>query len=428
MKEIEVKGYDQKFKICALIVAAVIVLVSPFLYQHYDPNLIAYAGSELMHGINPYAQGWWYGYAYPPLYLYYAALISIPFPIQMGQPIEYDVPAANMILIKLPSIIAHIAIAAILFYSSKPLFSKKLAYAYLLAPMPLFTSAIYGNIDELMALAVFGSAILMYRGKWALSGLIWGIGASVKVFPYVAVLILPLIILGAQKKISLKGVAKFLSISIGVFLVSSLPFLLTDYQNYIGAMVLRIQYCGTVNGNQNIFGVSINSLFAGLSSILGGYPWLAFAVPAIIFANLYLYSIYIVSKSKINMRDSFPLILLFTLVSYFAVIDVNAINYIWVMPLLLIYLNSTGRHWLKLFGLLNVVLLLGIFADMTPLDFIPAFTNNIPLFYNLIVFGYNFSAFRFASLITIGIFISIWFILYQIIDIWKEMRRNGKQF
>jgi len=103
---------------------------------------------------------------YPPLYM--MVLYPIGF-LQSALNLAYD-SKLFMLLVKLPSILADLGAAYLLFRLAGRKFREKealgFALVYLLAPAVFVNASIWGQVDAILALAMVGVVYLLWNKKW----------------------------------------------------------------------------------------------------------------------------------------------------------------------------------------------------------------------------------------------------------------------
>jgi Gpi18-like mannosyltransferase len=410
----------RNFYLCLVAVAILSFLVAPFLGQHYDPNVIAYAGVQVVNGINPYLGGWWYSYAYPPFYLYYSGFIAVllnDIPLIILP--EYRIPPLHLLLIKLPFLLSHLAIAVTLYESRNPRFPRSLPFLYLISPFPFFISTIWGNMDELCALFILLSLISLYRDDWVTAGLMWGIACSLKVFVFLPTIIIPLLVIAVRQRTSLDKFLKFLFALLGVFLISSIPFLVWDAGAYVSSLLWRLSFVGWSHDLGLSYGATLSVI------LQAGVPFLAFLglIPILIFLAFFSYLIIRILRSKNRFRDFDGLnmsVLAIVLIAYLSTIVVNEMNYVWAMPLLLLYWSPRVKNVARSFLILNVFLLVAVMIDWTPFDFIPGADPHIVINYQVQ------SSFRILALASLGLAIS-WMVITELRNIFRELEHKRRK-
>ena len=228
----------------ALLAFTVRLIVAPFFGHLWDIKTLQETAYYTIEGYNVYelvymnsrrvseALGlplFYEGYAYPPhlilvilpFYLVYLALGGDPQPIKVydaivGVELLYELQFhlskdifLFLLVIKIPMILADSLITYMLAKHS-----YKLAFIYAISPYSIFITGIWGMFDSLVALALILTILLLERGRYTLSGLVYGF-SLIKVY---TLLVLPIILLHLRSK-GLKPLASF---SLGLF-VSQIP-------------------------------------------------------------------------------------------------------------------------------------------------------------------------------------------------------------
>lgn len=156
---------------------------------------------------------------YPPLYIYILALVgkmaSIP-----------GLSSYNIVLLKLPSILADLATACLVFVlARKKQFSFTAAAAlsafYLFNPAVLINSSIWGQVDSCLALIVAASLILLAEGKVGLASACFALSIIMK--PQ-GIIFLPVLFYELLRLKSLEQWFKAVAAALLTTLILVLPF------------------------------------------------------------------------------------------------------------------------------------------------------------------------------------------------------------
>ncbi|MEM1518186.1 MAG: glycosyltransferase 87 family protein [Nitrososphaerota archaeon] len=186
----------------------------------------------------------WGFYAYPPIWLYWLAITQF-IKIKLGLNISQQV-----VLIKLPIIISDIIIGLLLYKLGKKydLDEKTcivLAASFILNPLVVFISSVWGMFDSIATLFVMLSILLLSRRQEYLSLLSLGIGTAIKIYPalfYPALMVYLYKNKKSLKKLLITGNLLFFS----PLLISSIPYL-SSLNEYISKMVFHISNIGQFN-------------------------------------------------------------------------------------------------------------------------------------------------------------------------------------
>jgi Gpi18-like mannosyltransferase len=159
--------------------------------------------------------GFW---AYPPIWLWLATAAYLLSFSSTG----YD--TSFLFLIKLPMILADVGVAYVLYQLLGGEKGKLAATLWLVNPMSIFITSIFGQFDALVPALLIISVLGLRRGKTASSGVVYG--ASVMTKQY-AIFAAPAIFANVLRDKGRKDALKFvLGASATAFLIS-LPFLIS---------------------------------------------------------------------------------------------------------------------------------------------------------------------------------------------------------
>jgi len=176
-----------KFVILGL---AVRLILAPFFMHSFDVNLfVSTARAYYSSWTITYFTNWAY-----PLFYYLILLISY-FPADLISDSFYlfgqSVSVSEKFFVKLPFIISDLLIAYILYRilseNGKEKYALFIALFYLLNPLSIFTSSVYGTFDSISILfSLLGFYHFLHK-RYALSGLELGIGFGIKFHPAVLI-------------------------------------------------------------------------------------------------------------------------------------------------------------------------------------------------------------------------------------------------
>ncbi|MEM2366368.1 MAG: glycosyltransferase family 87 protein [Nitrososphaerota archaeon] len=322
-------------RLLTILVASLVVrlVVAPFFGHPIDMFTWLKSGEmTAYYGINVYQVEEipnypWGFYTYPPIWLYWISLSSQLY--QFAQNL-------NMFafFVKLPIIASDILIGLVLYrfvmlLKNDVRLATKISALWLLNPLPLFISSIWGMFDSVAALFGLTSVYHMFKGRYRLSAFLLGVGTSVKIFP--GLLILPMLFYikrtqdGGFKRRALEYIL-YASI---VPIISSIPFLY-DPISYFGKLFFHFSNIG-----QFTYWVVLSG-FVGSTSL--GYISTAIFVATLIliFVKILRYETY---SNEILIKGSTLTLLTFLATS----MKVNVQYVTWVLPFLLIcalYLNT----------------------------------------------------------------------------------------
>ncbi len=176
-----------KFVIFGLVVRLVL---APFFMHEFDFNLfVSTARAYYSSWTITYFTNWAY-----PLFFYLILLFSY-FPADLISDNFYlfgqTISVSEKIFVKLPFIISDLLIAymlyRILFENGKERYALFIALFYLLNPLSIFTSSVYGTFDSVSILFSLLGFYHFLRKRYGLSGLELGVGFGIKYQPVVLV-------------------------------------------------------------------------------------------------------------------------------------------------------------------------------------------------------------------------------------------------
>ena len=274
-------------------------------------------------------------------------------------------------------------------------------------------------MDELCALFILLSVLSLYRDQWVTAGLMWGIACSLKVFVLLPTIIIPLLIITIKKRTAIDKYLSFVFVSFGVFLVASLPFLVWNFNGYVSSLLWRLGFAGWTFDLGLSYGVTLSVI---LQSGIGLLAFVSF-IPTAVFIILFSYLILHLLRSKDKFEDFDGLnksILAIALIAYLGTIVVNEMDYIWIMPLLLLYLGPRTKQIGKWFLALNLILLAAVMIDWTPLDFIPGIPPSLVTTYQI------HSQLRVIALAGLGAVVSL-VVLFGLLRIFDELEHKTRR-
>lgn len=334
-------------RLLAIVVASLVVrlAVAPFFGHPIDMFTWLKAGEmSAYYDINVYQVEEipnypWGFYAYPPIWLYWISLSSLPYEFTQSLNVF-------AFFVKLPMIASDILIGLILYRfvillkNDKGLATKISAF-WLLNPLPLFISSIWGMFDSVAALFGLASVYHMFKGRYRLSAFLLGIGTSVKIFP--GLLILPILFYIKRtydNGFKRRALEYILYASI-VPIVSSIPFLY-DPISYFSKLFFHFSNIG-----QFTYWVVLSG-FVGSTS-LGYISTAIFVITLVlIFVKILAHETY---PNEILLKGS-----TLTLLAFLATSTKVNVQYVtWVLPFLLVYALyfKTKDYKLNLF-MLNI--------------------------------------------------------------------------
>lgn len=239
---------------------AVRLFVAPFTMHLWDINTIQTSVYQFIHGANPYRYVYeltqrlrtttdlpisYEGYTYlphallifTPFYLLYTALGTDGLPIKgVADPLHVfkfhlhpDI-YLFLLIMKLPLIITDLSIIYILYNY----FGRKIALIYAFSPYVILITSVWGMFDNIVALTLLLTIILLRKNKFFLSGLTYGI-SLMKFYP---VYIAPLLLYNVCKQRRLKTIFE----SLAGFTVSQIPTLIFVYKDPVAFFSTTLRF------------------------------------------------------------------------------------------------------------------------------------------------------------------------------------------
>ncbi|PUA31740.1 MAG: hypothetical protein B9J98_05315 [Candidatus Terraquivivens tikiterensis] len=378
-------------RLLAVLVAGLSVrlAVAPFFGHPIDMFTWLKAGEmTASYGVNVYQVEEipnypWGFYTYPPIWLYWVSLSSLVYILTQSL-------NAFAFFVKLPMMISDVLIGLVL-YKLVVLLKKderlatKASALWVLNPLPLFISAVWGMFDSVAALFGLASIYSMFKGRCKLSAILLGTGAAVKIFPALLALPILLYIKRTRAEAFKRKAAEYILYALIVPVISSIPFLY-DPSSYFGKLFFHFSNVGQF------------TYWVVLSGVVGsaglGYVSMAIFVAALVLIFL-----------KILAREADPNELMIkgsalTLLAFLATsVKVNVQYLTWVLPFLLVYTPFDKKDYKLNLLMLNVsayAFLAGSFGLCNEYDL--AYIGNLT---NL---GFNEISVYGAILIAAGIF------------------------
>ena len=198
--------FKNKFVILGLVVR---LILAPFFMHNYDFNLFVSAARAYYSSWTlTYFTNWAY-----PLFFYLLLLFSY-FPADLISDGFYlfgqSVSVSEKFFIKLPFIVSDLFIAYLLYRilseNGKERYALFVALFYLLNPLSIFTSSVYGTFDSVSILISLLGFCHFLRKRYCLSGLELGIGFGIK---FQSALLIPIFLLFMWKEAK-EEIPKFL--------------------------------------------------------------------------------------------------------------------------------------------------------------------------------------------------------------------------
>lgn len=208
---------------------------------------------------------------YPPLYMLVLGLVSLISPVNLNSGI-------GLMFLKMPAMLCDIITAVLIVKKAKKYVGENIAsilgILYALLPTVILNSAVWGQVDSILALFMFLTFILIGEDKFGLSVAVYAIGLLLK--PQ-AVLFGPVMLFAAAREFAQIGndfkenraslATKRLCSGFGSLLVSALIFVIMSVlmQNGQSASWLWDKYMNTISS----YDYATLSSF-GLMGLLGG--------------------------------------------------------------------------------------------------------------------------------------------------------------
>lgn len=216
-------NYTKIFFILALFAFAARLLLAPYLTYYLDLDTFrswSYYLAE--HGFQSFYANVWSDYL--PGYHYILWLLGI---IRLWF-IEQSLPLNEVILYKMPSMIADIGNALFIYLIAKkfttPLKSLLSAAFFLISPAVLANSTFWGQADSFTTFFLLSSFYFLLQSKLWFSAMLIGLGTVVKPIAVLSIPIYLTFILFRFKDRGLSSVALFLLISSSIAVLTFLPF------------------------------------------------------------------------------------------------------------------------------------------------------------------------------------------------------------
>ncbi|MEO7910283.1 MAG: glycosyltransferase 87 family protein, partial [Roseiflexaceae bacterium] len=179
---------------------------------------------------------------YLPLRLYWLWGMSKLVPL-LGGSFAAPLPAATLLLIKLPGLLADLATIAVIYCWSRrwqPIgAAAMIAAIYALAPPMWINVAWWGQVDAVLMLALLGALILLERAEGRWSWLCWVLAVLIKTQ---AIVLAPLLFVSTLRLHGARGLVRAAGLTLGILallqaplvLAGQLPGLLQSYTGSVG--------------------------------------------------------------------------------------------------------------------------------------------------------------------------------------------------
>lgn len=216
-------NYTKIFFILALLAFAGRLMLAPYLTYYLDLDTFrAWSYYLAEHGFQSFYGNVWSDYLPGYHYiLWFLGIMHLWF-------VEHSIPLNEIILYKMPSMIADIGNALFIYLIAKkfttPLKSLLSAAFFLLSPAVLANSTFWGQVDSFTTLFLLSSFYFLLQNKLWLSAMLIGLGTVIKP---IAVLSIPIYLISVFIRFKDKGLSKaafFLLISLSAAALTFLPF------------------------------------------------------------------------------------------------------------------------------------------------------------------------------------------------------------
>ncbi|MCS7143049.1 MAG: hypothetical protein NZ920_04565 [Aigarchaeota archaeon] len=355
-------GTPRTLFIVTVVVAASLRLVfAPFTGHSWDMYVWFKSGEMFVAGdINVYGveeiEGFpWGFYSYPPVWLYWIALVKY-LTSALGLSINYFA-----LLVKVPIIAADLCIGALMFAMTKRLNINQtsgllISAAYLLNPVSVFISGVWGMFDSVAAALALLGLYLLINNRFTLAPVCLGIGGAVKLFPFLLAPVM-LFYMRANGKLDYPRLASFSLLLTSPIVISSIP-----YVPFLGDYLSKLLF-HTANIGQFTY-------WALIAPLTGSR-----AASVVALASMSIVMLALLYRSRNRVRDvgsllyySLAVLLVFLGLSP----KVNVQYLIWVLPLLLMGIRSYGKQvnvWLMVTVQLNVAGAVFLMSSVTQVGY-----------------------------------------------------------
>lgn len=221
---------------------------------------------------------------YPPAYLIVLWVVGVAARLGSSATGTPDVSVA-LVLVKVPAVVADIACAWLLAYAGRRYWSPRVglgaAALYLLAPVPWYDSAVWGQVDSVAALPVLGSLVLLAERRPAAAVACAAVAILVK--PQAAVVLAVLLPVLARRHLVERrdpaALARASGAAAGVIALC-LPF---DLEHFAAPQAATLPVIGDLSGLWGLYR-SVGATFSVLTA--NAYNLWAFAGPRPLAATI----------------------------------------------------------------------------------------------------------------------------------------------
>lgn len=340
----------------------------PFTFHWWEAQTWVNIGYDLYTGVNPYTHfvqlsnlksGLYYEYwAYLPLwmiFLYPFYLLIAPFhtPFMPPGQASTNLPFLVSFVLKLPIFLLDISCGLLIYkivllYGDKTK-AKKGMYLWLINPLIIFISAIWGHFETLPILLTLMALYFFLVNKPSLSAISLGLGVTAKLYP---AYLLPIYSIYLLKEKGWKSCIKYCTIFMLTIATISIPFIFLDFS----AMLAVANFHGSrLGGGITVWSIlwyllNVTHIPVETLSIIQNVSWM---VTGIVFGYLG----YIMLKMKSMTKTNLILFNMLSLLGFYIGNKlVNEPYTTWVVPFMVIYLCIRSKsRWYKLYSLIPLI-------------------------------------------------------------------------
>jgi len=280
MQHLKIPTFSLSNRSFVAFATALRLLLAPFLSHPFDMRVFMAVGKAVANGMTPYGQytlqsmfsnighfhlyGTFSGIGYPPPWGLICGLMysfsSVIAPVNLY---------VYVFALKVPVIMAELAVAYVVYWILKPEIGEKHAsktlLLFLFCPFILAVGTVWGMFDVLALLFALLSAHSL-RGNWVRSSLYLSIASVLKVFPIVLAPLYALFLYRSSKS----AAAKFLVLTVGVSVfLALLPMAVFGWpvSNMYNALVYHAGPTNSPYSQQQSLPYGAASLFNSLDSL-----------------------------------------------------------------------------------------------------------------------------------------------------------------
>jgi Gpi18-like mannosyltransferase len=289
-----------------------------------------------------------------------------------------------LLFLKLPNIFAEILIGVMIYFAVLVKTKKKYALMssalFLLNPVVIYNSAVWGQTDGLNNVFFFASLILLLTNRHLLSVCIFFLSLYVKLsllplFPLYMLILLKKIGFNIPKAIMYIGVSSIFILLLTLPISTTPHIWLTEFfmKNSAGELQYITNY--TFNFWSVLFNPDSFSLVPLSSDVYFGLPLSVWAY--ILFGMAYIpLFVYIWRQKKLEHSQIYA-VLAIAAFAVFLLLPRMHQRYIYpALPLLAVYIGMTRKNLIP-YILLSIVNFINLYVVWHPGDFLPIFFTNI---------------------------------------------------